>query len=1030
MSFRLGTTTIPIGASQSSYIQQPSDASTVVANIGATVRSIGGMFYYNISGVSRTIDLNTVFTDTNIWSAVASDVDTSTLVTDSDVTITNGEITAITVGTTSHPVGGGIDLQVFENGSTTPEDVVDGSFLIGGGGIGIGYGRLQYPADSGVFYDNVINLQFDPDEVALNSIAQNRINGLTGQITMLEDADTANSTAISNEVTRAEAVERHLSDLIANQTLGPILRRSGIPAEILAPTGMELIRSIDESDFIRLAYFIHDPQGHSTLSLELIPDSATLANGIWTLMDNSNVVLATLPNNPSFLVGRYDNNDPQTTDTPSFTGHPKFVRWNQATGVFFYDLEIVTGDAYLVSNSGALEDGQMDIDGQTQLGNVFRNWRTLGLVPNVGALEAFADGFNQDYRFREFNGAGNIITTEAVPSTLQTGGVVVNVPRNPGPTTVLDLELPAADFTGLRQQYVEGQIATLYKKVGDDRFSVYLRFDTPTSDPDRLRFTVDSTAGNFDVDGGVDGPWALFPGWEGTGTGGATGAVTSVNAGNGVSVNRNTGDVTVSGGIEMVAYTDILGLDPVTLSTTEQYNVNVNRFFTTGANTQFSVEVNGRIIQDTTGASPVDMVWTIQDGPNNISFNVTDDDIMGWDSLAAIDDVRLVSTLTGSTLPSIRVGDIRNVVPADTDTTLSIQDSDTPETGVTTLNFDNSLNVSAPVNGVATVSVNENEATNVLANAPRTAGELLGLTSYSGTYTLREAADTAPTVNYYGQQANTVPITLPTTVGTHRFTFSWPVVTVEDIQANRGDSATVYGDAPDNLNITVDGDRTFFRDVTSVVGQMLTDIQQMDNGVTRATRTNFDGTSASVDLAGEVVVRSQHNTEWTSTTPPDTLGANGSLAVDDTGSGISALYVKVADTWSSLSFQPTTGVGANLSAGRSGTTVTLRTTTNGDTLVIEGAGAGTLQINDIANQDDLDTAVPLGTMTKALWDGGQFVASVTSTDGTSTPLIHKRLITGNNTTVRNYYGEFTSTSLIVYANQNRSTTLLTQNYTG
>ena len=69
-------------------------------------------------------------------------------------------------------------------------------------------------------------------------------------------------------------------------------------------------------------------------------------------------------------------------------------------------------------------------------------------------------------------------------------------------------------------------------------------------------------------------------------------------------------------------------------------------------------------------------------------------------------------------------------------------------------------------------------------------------------------------------------------------------------------------------------------------------------------------------------------------------------------------------------------------------------------------------------------------VTKATYDSAQFVATVTSTDAGAVSLIHKRIITGNNVVAQNLYGEIGADALTIYANQDRSTTLLVQNYTG
>ena len=111
------------------------------------------------------------------------------------------------------------------------------------------------------------------------------------------------------------------------------------------------------------------------------------------------------------------------------------------------------------------------------------------------------------------------------------------------------------------------------------------------------------------------------------------------------------------------------------------------------------------------------------------------------------------------------------------------------------------------------------------------------------------------------------------------------------------------------------------------------------------------------------------------------------------------------------------GVGAN---------TTIHPSSNNE-LYVQGNGTGQVTLLNIRS---INGVIPRD-ITKATWDSAQFVGTVTSTDAAAITLLHKRIITGNNVTEVDLYGEVGATALTIYNNQDRAVgnTLLTQNYT-
>ena len=140
---------------------------------------------------------------------------------------------------------------------------------------------------------------------------------------------------------------------------------------------------------------------------------------------------------------------------------------------------------------------------------------------------------------------------------------------------------------------------------------------------------------------------------------------------------------------------------------------------------------------------------------------------------------------------------------------IEIQEDGVVEGEAIAFNFGEGLDVSI-TDGVATVTSEAQGVTNYHSDAPVLTGLLRGRpTVYSGTYTLHDTAAIIEGPSLYGQTAQTIPTTLPTTPGTHIFQFSWDDGIVESIQNAAGDDAQVYGSGVNNLNIVIDEVRYF-----------------------------------------------------------------------------------------------------------------------------------------------------------------------------------------------------------------------------
>ena len=210
-----------------------------------------------------------------------------------------------------------------------------------------------------------------------------------------------------------------------------------------------------------------------------------------------------------------------------------------------------------------------------------------------------------------------------------------------------------------------------------------------------------------------------------------------------------------------------------------------------------------------------------------------------------------------------------------------------------------------------------------------------------------------------------------------------------------------------------------------------------EGSVTFVTRNLSDNTTESFTTAGDPIVRSQHP-EWVTATPPLSLGAPGSFALDDTQTGaggttVIIFWIRTGDNWQSYFAQTaTTGAIAFLTGtGTSGDFTLIPGQANAHFELDFGNGDGIINnLNELNGTGLTINGTIFRDITKTVWDGAQFVAVVNATDDTSVQLIHKRVITGNNVTQFDLYGNAGATALTVYADQGRATTLITQNYTG
>lgn len=148
-----------------------------------------------------------------------------------------------------------------------------------------------------------------------------------------------------------------------------------------------------------------------------------------------------------------------------------------------------------------------------------------------------------------------------------------------------------------------------------------------------------------------------------------------------------------------------------------------------------------------------------------------------------------------------------------------------------------------------------------------------------------------------------------------------------------------------------------------------------DGGVTSVSQNDVGGIDVVQDgvtttLANEIITRNDHSAIWNMVgSPPNSLGATGSLAVDDTGSGIDTIYVKQSGgSWDTLALNPTSSPVAGIVTGVSGTNVNLSATASGNRLNVAGNGTGEVRYGDVV-VEQLDNAMSIR-MNAHSWFGG------------------------------------------------------------
>ena len=115
---------------------------------------------------------------------------------------------------------------------------------------------------------------------------------------------------------------------------------------------------------------------------------------------------------------------------------------------------------------------------------------------------------------------------------------------------------------------------------------------------------------------------------------------------------------------------------------------------------------------------------------------------------------------------------------------------------------------------------------------------------------------------------------------------------------------------------------------------------EADNNLTEITDSN-----------SHILLRSLEST-WSSPTPPNALGFNGDLGIDD-GAGDDVLWVKVSGAWIDLTFATAQASGlAGLQAGTDPDSIELRPSTNNANFDILKNGNGELNVEDIQFNDD------------------------------------------------------------------------------
>ena len=135
--------------------------------------------------------------------------------------------------------------------------------------------------------------------------------------------------------------------------------------------------------------------------------------------------------------------------------------------------------------------------------------------------------------------------------------------------------------------------------------------------------------------------------------------------------------------------------------------------------------------------------------------------------------------------------------------------------------------------------------------------------------------------------------------------------------------------------------------VNALIGSVVTGIVPANEGsVTFTVTDKTDGTTNTVTLPGDPIVRSQH-ADWNLATPPASLGTNGSLGIDDTDATASVLWIKsTTGVWGTITLATSVSPVSNIQTTGSSTSFTLSAANNSANWILDGGG-GTFNINNV-----------------------------------------------------------------------------------
>ena len=193
--------------------------------------------------------------------------------------------------------------------------------------------------------------------------------------------------------------------------------------------------------------------------------------------------------------------------------------------------------------------------------------------------------------------------------------------------------------------------------------------------------------------------------------------------------------------------------------------------------------------------------------------------------------------------------------------------------------------------------------------------------------------------------------------------------------------------------LTVVGDNVFYKgadlsdglntesEVNALIGSVVTGIVPANEGsVTFTVTDKTDGSTSTVVLPGDPIVRSQH-TDWNLATPPASLGANGSLGIDDSDPTGAVLWIKsTTGAWGTITLATSVSPVANIQTTGSATSFTLSAADGSANWILEG-GTGMFNINNV----DMINGSPVADADRLFMSGGYINAWITNGDPTINP---------------------------------------------